>query len=459
MTRFTCVGKPVQYNFSRKTYNNIDSNEQLMYVEVTKNKFAGYRPELLVYSLNEVETDFYVCTECKGVMRNACQTGEEQNPVCKVCIKDEVLAISMVKSRNKILELQAKCPIATRGCNWNGKMAEVEEHLIVCDKVVVKCTNACDVILPRCELKLHLTSFCVKRPVICEHCIQYFMYKELTNHYLTCLEYQMPCPFNCSVDLKRKLLDSHLELECPNKVVECPYKKYGCGQKVLRRDLEEHKKINQIQHLESTSIFAIREMEQLKQTNLQLTETNMQLTETNMQLTETNMQLTETNMQLTERNMQITKMNRQLSQRVTTLENEVDMSSYPIILCDEIAIPTYIIDPSITTVTKKVDWRCKLSVRFELIKNNKFISVFVKMDDDDIKTLEGRFKLTVIDKNYKSYIYESRCIKLQPENLLENKGPYPTEFTIAKIPFESSGSVFFDTKLKFILQAQEIENQ
>ena len=164
---------------SRKTYNNIDSREQLMYVEVTKNKFAGYRRELLVYSLSEVEIDFYVCTECKGVMRNACQTGEEQNLVCEVCIKKGVPAILMVKSRNKILELQAKCPIATRGCKWNGKIAEVEEHLIVCEKVVVKCTNACDVILPRCELDLHLTSSCVKRIVTCKHCNQYFVYKKL----------------------------------------------------------------------------------------------------------------------------------------------------------------------------------------------------------------------------------------------------------------------------------------
>ena len=216
---------------SRKTYNNIDSNEQLMYVEVTKNKFTGYRRELLVRSLSEVETDFYVCTECKGVMRNACLVGEVQNLVCEVCVKEGVPAMSMVKSRNKILELQAKCPLATRGCNWNGKMAEVVEHLMICDKVIVKCYNACDVILPRSELNPHLTFSCMKRPVICKYCYECFMYEELTNHYLTCLEYQVPCPNNCNVNLKRKLLDSHLELECPNMVVECPYKKYGCTDK------------------------------------------------------------------------------------------------------------------------------------------------------------------------------------------------------------------------------------
>ena len=146
---------------SRKTYNDIDSKEQMMYVEVTKNTFAGYKLESLIYSLSELETDFYVCSECKGVMRNACQTGEEQNLVCEVCVKEGVPFLSMGKSRNKILELQAKCPLATRGCSWNGKMAEIEEHLIICGKVVVKCKNTCDVILSKSELDLHLIDSCV----------------------------------------------------------------------------------------------------------------------------------------------------------------------------------------------------------------------------------------------------------------------------------------------------------
>ena len=427
---------------SRKTYNNIDSNEQLMYVEVTKNKFAGYRQEMLVYSLSEIETDFYVCTECKGVMRNACQTGEEQNPVCEVCVEEGVPSQSMVKSRNKILELQARCPLATRGCNWNGKMVQVEEHLITCEKFVVNCTNACNVILPKSELNLHLKSFCEKRPVTCKYCIQYFMYKELINHHLTCLEYQFPCPNNCNMNLKQKRLDSHLDLECPNMVVECPYKKYGCGKEVFRCELEEHKKTNQIQHLESKSIFADREMEELKQTNKQLTEMNMHLTKRNNQITETNKQLTG---------------------RVITLGNEVDMSSYPIILCDEISIPLFNIN-SPFLVIRKVHWRRKISVGFEHIKNNKFISVSVRMENENTKAppakwpFQGRFKLTVIGKKYKSYIYESRLTKLQPENVLKHKGRYASEFVIAEIMFEhfQGDSIFSDRRIKFILQIQEI---
>ena len=403
---------------SRKTYNNIDSNEQLMYVEVTKNTFAGYRRELLVDSLSEIEMDFYVCTECKGVMRNACQTGEEQSLVCEVCVKEGVPFQPMVKSRNKILELQAKCPLATRGCSWNGKIANIEKHLIVCDKVIVKCFNACDVILPRSELDSHLIHFCAKRRVLCGHCNKCFMYKKLKNHYQICLEYQVHCPNNCNVKLimKRKLLDSHLEFECPNMVVDCPYKKYGCGKEVLRRDLEEHKKTNQIQHLETTSIFAVREMEQLKQTNIQLT------------------------------------------QRVVTLENQVEKLSYPIILRDEAVIQNITNQSTIQSI-KKVNWKfLKIGLEFKCFRSNQVINVSVIMDNDAPHAkwpFEGRFKLTTIDKS-KSHVYESDFIKLQPRNVSKDKGQYPSQFLLAEIPYEDLQE---DTKLKFTLQIQEIENQ
>ena len=451
---------------SRKTYNNIDSNEQLIYVEVTKNTFAGYRRELLVRSLSEVETDFYVCTECKGVMRNACLVGEEQSLVCEICVKEGVPSIFMVKSRKKILELQVKCPLTTRGCSWNGKMAKVEEHLIVCDKLVVKCYNACDVILLRNELDLHLTHSCVKRPVICEHCDEIFMYEKLTNHYLKCFEYQIPCPNKCNVNLKRKLLDSHLELECANMVVECPYKKFGCEQEVLRRELEEHKKTNQIQHLESTSIFAIREMEQLKQTNMQQTETNMQIIQTNMQLINTIKQLTETNIQLTDKDVQLTKMNKQLTERVTTLENEVENLSYPTVIRDEVVISKNIYQ-STSQYSKKVNWKfLKISVEFAYFTFEQFISVSVIMENDDTTApflkwpFEGRFKLTLIDNNNKSYVYESDFIKLQPRNVSKDKGKYPSQLLLAKIMREDlQEDRFLTDKLKCTLQIQEIENE
>ena len=502
---------------SMKTYNNVDRNEQLMYVEVAQNKFAGYRRELLVNSLSELETDFYVCTECEGVMRNACQVGEEQNLVCEGCVKKGVRSSSLVKSRKKISELQANCPIAVRDCDWNGTLAEVEIHLIVCEKVVVKCKNGCDVIFPRSELDFHLKHSCVKREMECEHCTKSIVYEKLIDHYEECLEYLVRCPNNCNVDLKRKLIDSHLVLECPNMVVECPYKKFGCEEELPKCELEEHKITNRIQHLESMSLFAVTEMEQLKQTNKQLTETNKQLnktntrlTETNTQLTETNTQLTETNKdqternnhltkcntkqtntnnqlaetnnQLTETNNQLTKTNNQLTQgfnrlaitnmqlterldtlnnQVTSLTHTVELSSYPIILRDEVfqTIP-YRVYRKLKTC--EVIWKfLQISVMFQYTITHKSISVSISMKYVEAKIplaklpFQGRFKLTMID-NFNmenSLVYESGFVKLQPHKVSQEY-KHPCSFFLTHVPMKYLHEGRFQTEGNVIFTLQ-----
>ena len=100
-----------------KTYNSIDSKEQL--ILAGKGKFGGYKQDLLVNTLDEIEIEFNVCTQCKGVMRNACQVGEEQNPNCETCVGKMVRSQPMMKARHKIPQLTANCPLATRGCRWN----------------------------------------------------------------------------------------------------------------------------------------------------------------------------------------------------------------------------------------------------------------------------------------------------------------------------------------------------
>ena len=411
-----------------KTYNNVDCNEQLMYVKVADNRFAGYRRELLVNPLNELEIDFYVCTECKGVMRNACQVGEEQNLVCEGCVKKGVPSQSMVKSRKKISELQAICPIAIRDCKWNGILAEVQTHLIVCEKVVVKCENGCNVIFPRSELDFHLKHSCVKREMECEHCNKPIVYEKLVEqHYDECLEYQVPCPKNCNVDLKRKLIGSHLDKECPNMEVECPYKMFGCERELLRRELEEHKITNQIQHLESMSLFVVREMEQLKQTNIQLVD------------------------------------------RVgNTLENKVEKLSYPIILRDQI-FQTGFISKSFEVIWKLL----KIGLSFNTTNSCKNLSVNINMYYDEANIplaklpFEGRFKLTIIDniemKN--SLVYESKFVKLQPRKLVKGVNTYQCQYLsnlfLTYVPMDYLQEHRFTVKgnVKFTLQIQEIEDQ
>ena len=97
-----------------KTYNSIDSKEQLILEETGKGKFGGYKQDLLVNTFNDMEIEFYVCTQCKGVMRNACQVGEEQICVCEMCTERSQRPRPMLKQRTKIPQLKANSPSSKR---------------------------------------------------------------------------------------------------------------------------------------------------------------------------------------------------------------------------------------------------------------------------------------------------------------------------------------------------------
>ena len=223
-----------------KTYNSIDSKEQLILVQTGKGKFGGYKQDLLVNTLNELEIEFYVCTQCKGVMHNACQVGEEQIPNCETCIGNKARSQPMMKARHKIPQLKANCPLATRGCRWNATLSEIETHLDVCQEFLVKCNYDCEVILIRCELNDHCSNECLNREVSCEHCLNKIVYRDLNRHYEECLEFPLLCPNSCGANLIRKQTDSHIETDCPNTIVKCLHEKFGCKEVIKRCELNNH---------------------------------------------------------------------------------------------------------------------------------------------------------------------------------------------------------------------------
>ena len=96
------------------------------------------------------------------------------------------------------------------------------------------------------------------------------IYKDLSQHYDMCLEFQLPCPNKCDVNLKRKQLNTHIDTDCPNTVVDCPYRKFGCEREMKRCELEDHKKVNEIVHLQSTRLFTVSKMEEMEKKMLQM---------------------------------------------------------------------------------------------------------------------------------------------------------------------------------------------
>ena len=459
-----------------KSYNSIDSKEQLILVYTGKGKFGGYKQELLVKSLSEVEIEFYVCSQCKGVMRNACQLGEEQIPVCETCVREKVGSQPMMKARKKIPELKVNCPLATRGCEWNVTLSEVSRHLDVCQEFLVECKYDCRVIMKRCELNNHCNNECLNREVSCEHCRSMIVYKELNQHFKECPEFPLLCPNNCATCLKRKQIDSHIETDCPNTVVECRYERFGCKQVVKRCEMEEHEKTNETKHLEITTFFAVDKIAKLEETNSKISKELIRIGDLERSAAEKIASLEKT---LSERERANKKEHSQMLSIIEKQSATIESISYPVVLRDTIKeidikerrgfeFVRYTLIGSYNFAWRFINLRLIFGSQFLANIPVYIIMLFNKVMSPQLKwSFEGRFKLTIIDRVNpdNSLVNESALVKLQPEQEPEQgftlNEKYPNKFEIATIPrdllFEER-FLTWNRDVQFTLQIQEAEH-
>ena len=202
-----------------ETYNTIDCKESLLFTK--KGNYGGYKQELVKKDLTQMQIDYYVCSRCNGVMRNAClMNGSDQFQACLQCLsKEEGSSILIEKITDNIARLSAKCPLGSRGCVWNGNLGEIERHLDECTEFMMSCSNICGVILKKSELQNHYENACQLRKTTCEYCGVTMQYKMLVNHHEMCLEFPSPCPNECLKRLNRKEIYLHIEKECPKDKV------------------------------------------------------------------------------------------------------------------------------------------------------------------------------------------------------------------------------------------------
>ena len=251
--------------FICKSMGEIDCKEWLLLIVTGKDKYGGYRQDLLENDLNQIEIDFCVCSKCNGVMRNACiVNGPDQKLVCEVCKMEGEDTIPMVKARKNISELRAKCPLLKRGCVWRGILGEIDVHLDKCANFILSCPKMCGAVLKRSELQNHCDYECQLRIVKCKYCAATVQYKEFENHYKICLEFPLLCPNKCLKTLIRKELKSHIEKECPNTLISCPYKEMGCEVLSKRSELQKHEKTFESKHFDTTKVFYLNKMKKME---------------------------------------------------------------------------------------------------------------------------------------------------------------------------------------------------
>ena len=207
---------------------------------------------------DHLSTCGYVYETCKlrcGVVlqRNELKVHEKENcpqriVECKHCRKD-------FKSCELITHLEM-CPkmevFCEQKCGKRLCRENMAQHLEQeCGLVVETCKLGCGVELTRDELKIHVTDTCVQREIPCKHCGENFKYCDMTNHLDVCPKMKVSCELGCGVIICREDLTQHLEVDCSEKELECPFAKYKCEMGLIKRkNMSKHLEEKRIEHLE-----------------------------------------------------------------------------------------------------------------------------------------------------------------------------------------------------------------
>lgn len=124
-------------------------------------------------------------------------------------------------------------------CTWSGKLEQLGTHMSKdCPNVVIECPNTdCEAKIERCRMEKHATALCPYRLVACEHigCGERVSFASMDVHVRSCPHALSLC--TCGATVKLKDISAHSTI-CPDELISCPC--FGCGHKVLRKNLDGH---------------------------------------------------------------------------------------------------------------------------------------------------------------------------------------------------------------------------
>ena len=90
-------------------------------------------------------------------------------------------------------------------------------------------------VLQRDGLEYHLIENCSHREIPCEHCERDFRVCDMPNHHDECNRMPVTCELGCGMLVCRENMAPHLEEECEEKEVECPFVNYKCEVGLVKR--------------------------------------------------------------------------------------------------------------------------------------------------------------------------------------------------------------------------------
>jgi len=181
-------------------------------------------------------------TFCKLCIDHAKEVALFLPYLCPVCRSEEFKIIRNKQNERVIKSLYVYCTNRAKGCEWQGEVNSIIDHLESnngCPYEEVVCPTNCDTkFLQRKLLNDHLENQCPRRKVDCQYCnitdeLQYIE----GSHMEKCPKYPLLCPNNCGAsDIPREDMDDHREW-CLFEEVNCPNQ---CEMSFQRQYLQNH---------------------------------------------------------------------------------------------------------------------------------------------------------------------------------------------------------------------------
>lgn len=219
-----------------------------------EDNIKGYPRELFLEDI----PDRYLCTLCGLVARNVqvvnccekrfCRScvkpSHDKHQACPHCNDQDFEIMSMKKDNLKINELNVCCRERNRGCQWRGKLKDLQFHLTMeedgCRYSPMECSR-CHELVNRCDMVNHQENECIEREYRCMFCNYEASYDHVTRaHMPECSYCPLKCPNQCGVTCERMNMDEHLQEICPEQYLPCEYTYAGCEIKYRRKNKDDH---------------------------------------------------------------------------------------------------------------------------------------------------------------------------------------------------------------------------
>ena len=255
------------------------------------------------------EPHLSVC--CGHTFCKSCLEGSKKfSNICLMCRSEEFTAIFNKQADRAIQSLHVFCINKKQGCEWQGEVNDINDHLGNCLFQVIHCPNDCRESLQRQYLTNHVETECPRRTVSCQYCNDVGEYQFVEGqHKEECPKFPVQCPNECEIEsIHRDEVEEHREV-CPLEMIQCDYHVVDCEVKMARKDMNTHKQEKMEVHLSLSinELMETREQFQFTQNNLK-----REVEKTTKQLVLHTTKIADTEQQLVASQQEMKKTNRQL---------------------------------------------------------------------------------------------------------------------------------------------------